>query len=141
MSRNLYDAGAVLMPQGTYNSAQSFAPFAINPRALATSAVAINLQAAPVASATFTVEVASCEAGVYKPVGSLVWPAGVAGSKQVALGVNSSLAETLNNTSAWMRLSLATTGALTGSAWLTKPTSGGPGLASRSYTLDGVNQL
>lgn len=122
-----FDAGAVLMTHGTYSSNQSFAPAQLYPRQLATSMLEIHLSSPPSSSCTFVVEVASTSGGVYSPIASLVWPAGLTGAKQVALGVNGSVAASVNNTSQWMRLSLVTTGALTGSAWLTKPTDGGPG--------------
>jgi hypothetical protein len=132
------DAATMLMPHGTYNSTQSFAPLQISPRHLATTMLQVHMLTPPSASCTLTVEIASTAGGVYSPITSIPWPAGVAGSRQVAFGVHSALAKVLNTTSAWMRLSLATTGALTGSAWLTKPSDGSFGLASRSYHLEPV---
>jgi hypothetical protein len=89
----------------------------------------VSMTTPPVSSCTFTVEVASTSGGAYSPITSIAWPAGISGSRQVAFGVNASLAKFLNSTSAWMRLSLATSGALTGSAWLGKA-SGGVGIGA-----------
>lgn len=138
---SILDLGAVLMPHATYSSNQSFPPILIYPRQLGTALVQVHMLTPPVASCTLAFEVASTSAGVYSVINTYTWPAGVSGSRQPPLGVNSSLAQVLNNQSIWMRLSLTTTGALTGSAWLTKASDGGPGLASRSYHLDGVNAL
>src|SRR4029453_4191020 len=121
---SILDTGTVLMPHATYSTTQSFAPLLLYPRQLGTAALVIHLLTPPAASATFTVEVASTSGGTYSPIGVHVWPAGVSGSRQLALGVNSSLAHKLNTTSLWLRLSLTTTGALTGSAFLTKASDG-----------------
>jgi hypothetical protein len=138
---SILDTATILMPHGTYNSTQSFPGLALYPRQLPTAAVTIHLLTPPVASAVFTLEVASTQNGVYSPVAVLTWPAGVSGSKQLALGANSSRAWLANNTCVWARLSLTTTGALTGSAWLTKASDGSFGLASRSYALDNIGAL
>jgi hypothetical protein len=137
----MLDTATMVMPTGTYNSSQSFPALLLYPRQLPTTMLQIHMLTPPAAAATFTLEVASTQNGVYSVINTYTWPAGVAGSKQLAVGVNSSLAKTLNTTSVWLRLSLTTTGALTGSAWLTKPTDGGPGLGSRSYSLDAINPV
>ena len=137
----ILDVSTVLMPQGTYSTSQSFPGLNHHPRQLPTTRVVVSLQTPPVASATFLVEVASTQGGTYSEVGRLVWPAGLAGSQAVGVGVSPSLAQRLNTTSAWLRLSLTTAGALTGSAWLTKPSDGSFGLGSRSYHLDQINAL
>jgi hypothetical protein len=137
----ILDAATMLMPHNTYSTNQSFTPILIYPRQLSTTMVQVHMLTPPVASCTLAFEVASTSGGVYSVINVYTWPAGVSGSKQLALGVNSSLARVLNNQSIWLRLSLTTTGALTGSAWLTKASDGGPGLGSRSYHLDGVNAL
>ena len=134
----ILDVSTVLVPQGTYSTSQSFPGLAVNPRQIATTMVTIALQTPPVASATFVVEVASTQGGVYSEVGRLTWPAATTGSRQVPLGVSASSAWVKNNQAAWLRLSLTTTGALTGSAWLAKPSDGSFGLGSRSYHLDGL---
>lgn len=132
----IVDAATMLMSQGKYNSFQSFPALQLYPRQLPTAHLVISLQTPPVASATFVVEVASTAAGSYREIARLVWPAATSGSRDVPLGVSSSAAWMQNTTSLWMRLSLTTVGALTGSAWLTKPSDGSFGLASRSYHLD-----
>jgi hypothetical protein len=137
----LLDVSTLLMPSGTYNSNQSFPPLLLYPRQLPSCTLTIHLLTPPVASAVFTLEVASTQNGVYSASAVITWPAGVSGSKQLALGVNGSRAWMANNQSLWVRLSLTTAGALTGSAWLSKGADGGPGLGSRSYHLDGVNAL
>jgi hypothetical protein len=137
----ILDAATVLMPHGTYSSNQSFPGLALYPRQLPTAAVTIHMLVPPVSSCTFTLEVASTQNGVYSPIAVLTWPAGVVGSRQLAVGANSARAWIANNTSVWARLSLTTTGALTGSAWLSKRADGGPGLGSRSYHLDTINAI
>jgi hypothetical protein len=117
----IYDAATVLMPHATYSSNQSFAPIQVYPRQLAATMLEVHMAPPPAASCTLTVEVASTSAGVYSPITSITWPAGVAGSRTVAFGVNASLAKFVNNQSVWLRASLVTSGALTGSAWLAKP--------------------
>jgi hypothetical protein len=126
----IYDAATVLMAHNTYASNQSFAPILIYPRQLATTMVQIHLLTPPVAACTFALEIASTQAGAYSVINTYGWPAGVSGSRQLAVGVSPSLARILNNQSAWLRMSLVTTGALTGSAWLTKPSDGGMGTGS-----------
>jgi hypothetical protein len=138
---SIVDVATLLMPQGTYSTNQSFPGLAISPRQLPTAAVTIHLLTPPVSSCTFVLEVASTQNGVYSPVAVVTWPAGQVGSKQLAIGANSSRAWLANNTCQWARLSLTTTGALTGSAWLSKPSDGSFGLASRSYSLDGIGAL
>jgi hypothetical protein len=125
----ILDAATVLMPQGTYNSTQSFPALQLYPRQLGPSVVTISVQSPPVAAATFVVEVASTSGGVYREIGRLTWPAGLTGSRDVPLGIAGRAAWMQNNTANWLRLSLTTTGALTGSAWLTKP-GDGPGLGA-----------
>jgi hypothetical protein len=126
---SILDLGAMLMPAGTYATSQSFTPILAYPRQLGVSVVTIALQSPPTASATFLIEVASTSGGVYREVARLVWPAGLTGSRDVPLGVSANAAWRQDNTAQWLRLSLTTTGALTGSAWLTKPADG-PGLGA-----------
>jgi hypothetical protein len=58
------------------------------------------------------------------------------------VGVNSSLAQVLNNTSVWVRASVTLSGPLTlAGSWLSPASDGGPGLGSRSYHLDSINAL
>jgi hypothetical protein len=118
---SIVDAGAMPMPPGKYNSSQSFKILQLYPRQLPTSVVAISLQTPPVGSATFVVEVSSTAAGTFREIARLAWPSGLSGSREVPLGIGSSSAWMQNNTSSWLRLSLTTTGPLTGSAWLSKP--------------------
>jgi hypothetical protein len=115
------DAGATLMMQGTYNSAQSFPAILAYPRQLPTAEVTISLQSPPTGTATFVIETASTSGGTFREIARLAWPSGFIGSQNVPLGVSSSAAWRQNNQAQWLRLSLATTGALTGSAWLGKP--------------------
>jgi hypothetical protein len=136
---SILDLGAVLMAQNTYSTSQSVPAINVHAGKLASTMVTVALQTPPVASAVFALEIASTQNGTYSEIGRLVWPAGLAGSKHVEVGVSPALAQRLNNQAAWLRLSLTTSGPLTGSAWLSKPTDGGPGLASRSYALDNVN--
>jgi hypothetical protein len=124
---SIVDAGAVLMPAATYNANQSFSVLQLYPRQLPTAVVIISLQSPPTGTATFAIEVASTSGGVYREIARLVWPAGLTGARDVPLGVSARGAWLQNTTSAWLRLSLTTTGALTGSAWLMKPTDGGIG--------------
>jgi hypothetical protein len=136
---SIVDVATQLMAQNTYTTSQSLPAINVHPGKLATTFVTINLQTPPAASATFALEIAATPNGTYSEIGRLVWPAGLSGSKTVEVGVNAALAQRLNNQAAWMRLSLTTSGPLTGSAWLSKPSDGGPGLGSRSYSLDNVN--
>jgi hypothetical protein len=122
---SILDLATVLMPQGAYNSNQSFPALQLYPRQLGTSVVTISLQSPPTASTTFTVEEASTAGGTFTPIGRLTWPAGLIGSKDVEIGVSANAAWRQNNTAQWLRLSLTTTTSLTGSAWLSKP--GGAG--------------
>ena len=137
----MLDVSTLLMPAGTYATNQSFPPILLYPRQLPSCTLTVHLLTPPVASAVFTVEVAATQNGVYSASAVVTWPAGVAGSKHLALGVNGSQAWMANTQSLWVRLSLTTSGALTGSAWVSKAADGGPGLGSRSYHLDGVNAL
>jgi hypothetical protein len=136
---SVVDAGTMLMPLGTYNSNQSFTALQLYPRQLGTSVVTINLTTPPVASAVFVVEEASTSGGTYREVGRLTWLAGMSGPQTVPLGVSARAAWMQNNQAQWLRISLTTTGALTGSAWVTKASDGGPGLgAGPNAVLTGV---
>jgi hypothetical protein len=126
----ILDLGAVLMAHGTYSSNQSFPPILLYPRQLPSCTLTIHLLTPPVASAVFTVEVAATQNGVYSASAVVTWPAGVAGARQLTLGVNGSRAWMANHQSLWVRLSLTTSGALTGSAWVTKAADGGIGTGS-----------
>ena len=137
----IVDAATMLMPQGTYSTSQALPGLELHPRHLATAVVTIAVQVPPVASAVFAVEVASTQAGDFPVHPRLAWPAAMSGARHVAAGASASAAQLLSNTSAWIRLSLTTTGALTGSAWLTTSRDGSFGLASRSYALDGLGAL
>lgn len=141
MSATMLDSATVLMPLGTYSTTQSFTPLQVSPRLLAATMLQLSITSPPSAAATFTLEVASTSGGAYSVLSTLVWPAGTSGSRQVGIGANADLARALNTTSLWMRLSVVCSGAFTGSAWLAKPSDGGPGLGSRSYTLDSINAL
>jgi hypothetical protein len=135
---SILDVATVLMPQGTYNSTQSFPALQLYPRQLAPSAVTIALQSPPTAAATFVVEVASTSGGTYREIGRLTWPAGLIGSKDVELGVSANAAWRQNNTAQWLRLSLTTTTSLTGSAWLSKPGGAGGTGSDVGDVLTGV---
>jgi hypothetical protein len=126
---SILDLGAVLMPVGTYASNQSFPALQLYPRHLGTSVVTISLQSPPTGAATFILEVASTSAGTYREIARLVWPAGLTGSRDVAVGVSGSAAWRQNNQADWLRLSVQTSTALTGSAWVGKP-GGAVGLGS-----------
>ena len=136
---SILDTATLLMPSGTYSSNQSFTPLLVYPRQLATTMLVISMTTPPVSSCTFVVEVATTSGGTYTTIQNIAWPAGISGSREVAFGVNSALAKFVNNQSLWMRLSLVTAGALTGSAWLSKPSDGSFGLATRSYHLDNLS--
>jgi hypothetical protein len=117
----IVDLATFVMPAATYNSSQSFPPIQLYPRQLGTSVVTISLQTPPVAAATFAIEVASTSGGTYREIARLVWPAGLTGSRDVPLGVSARAAWRQDNQAQWLRLSLTTSTAFTGSAWLTKP--------------------
>ena len=86
--------------------------------------------------------VATTQNGTYSTIATLVWPAGTSGSKQVSIGAKGAMAQVVNNQAAWLRASVTLSGPLTlAGSWLSTSSDGGVGLASRSYTLDGVNQL
>jgi hypothetical protein len=136
----IFDAGATLMPHGTYSTNQSFPGIQLYPRQLA-GAVLIHMLVRPTASAVFTIEEASTAAGAYSVIGTHVWPAGVVGSKKLEVPAGSSRAAIANNTASWVRLTLTTTTSFTGSVSVTRQSDGGPGLGSRSYALDNINAL
>jgi hypothetical protein len=117
----IVDSATMLMPAGTYNTTQSFPALQLYPRQLPTAMVTISLQSPPTGAATFLIEVASTQAGTYREIARLVWPSGMTGSKDVSLGVSGNAAWRQGNQAQWLRMSLTTGTALTGSAWLTKP--------------------
>ena len=138
----ILDAATMLIPSGQITTSQDFPALQLHPRTLPVCHWVVSMLIPPAASALFRLSVAATEAGVYTEIARLSWPAGSSGSKQVPLGVSGHLAHVLNNQAAWVRASITLTGPLTlAGSWLSKPTDGGPGLASRSYTLDGVNAL
>lgn len=136
------DAANQLIPAGVISSTQDFTPIPCAPRSFGPSAWLINVTVPPAAAVTFTLSVASTQGGAYTVCNRFAWPAGVSGSKSVQIGFGGNAAHVLNNTAAWMRASVTLTGPLTlGGSWLTQASDGGPGLGSRSYSLDNINQL
>jgi hypothetical protein len=92
----------------------------------------------PVAAVTFVLEASTLAAGPYVTLSTLVWPAGKTGSQAIELGVQGNLSRIHSGTHHFVRVTTTQSGAWTGSSWLTKSADGSPGLASRSYALDGV---
>ncbi len=138
----IVDVASMLIAPGQVTTSTDFAPLSCAPRFLPTCAWVISMLTPPAAAATFTLAVATTQNGTFTPIATLDWPAGTSGSQQVRLGAGGNLAEVLNNQSAWLRASVTLSGPLTlNGSWLTKASDGGPGLASRSYTLDGINAL
>ena len=136
----ILDVGTQLAPSGVVSSTQDFPAIQAHPRQLPTCAWVVSMLTPPSAAATFTLAVSTTKNDVYKTIATLVWPAGTSGSKQVQLGAGGNLAQVLNNQAVWLRASVVTTGAMTvAGSWLTKSSDGGPGLGSRSYTLDTIN--
>lgn len=138
----MIDSALMLLPSGLISASHDGTPIACSPRFLPTCEWVVSLLAPPAASAVFTLSVATTQAGAYTVISTLTWPAGVTGSKAVALGAGGNVAQVLNNQSAWLRASVTLSGPLTmAGSWLSKASDGGPGLASRSYTLDGINSI
>jgi hypothetical protein len=138
----LVDAATMLIASGQVTTSQDFPPLLLRPRTLPTCSWVISMLIPPSASALFRLSVATTEGGAYSEIARLTWPAGTSGSRQAPIGVSGNLAQVLNNTSVWLRVSVTLTGPLTlAGSWLTKSSDGGPGLGSRSYHLDGINQL
>jgi hypothetical protein len=138
----MIDSALQLITSGPISSSTDFAPLACAPRFLPTCAWVINILSPPAASCTFTLAVSTTQNGTYRTIETYTWPAGVTGAKQLRLGAGGNLAQVLDNQSVWLRASVALTGPLTmAGSWLTKAADGGPGLASRSYTLDNINVI
>jgi hypothetical protein len=123
----IYDAGSLLIPQGAISTSQSFPALPVEARLLPTTAWVVNVTVPPVAAATFTLEAATLEAGPYVPLATLPWPAGQTGSHQSAAGVAGNLSRAVSATHHFVRVSVATAGALSASSWLTTY-GGAPGL-------------
>jgi hypothetical protein len=136
----IVDAGTMLFPAGQITTNTDGTPLLIRPRTLTTCAWVISMLVPPAGAATFSLAVSNLPAGTYTTISTVQWAAGQSGSRQVPLGLNSNLAQVLDNDSLWVRCSVTTAGALTlAGSWLTKASDGGPGLGSRSYALDGLN--
>jgi hypothetical protein len=138
----ILDAGMMLAPAGQVTTNTDFTPLACTVRDLLVCVWAVHVTVPPAAAATFVLAMATSTAGPWQTIATLVWPAGLVGAKQVPIGVSASLAAHLNMQAAYLRASVTLSGPLTlAGSWLSKPSDGGPGLASRSYTLDTINQL
>ncbi len=138
----LVDAALQLMPSGQVTTSQDFPAIACAPRYLPTCSWVVSMLTPPANAATFTLSVSATQNGTFSPIAMLVWPASTSGSRQVRLGAGGNVAQILNNQSAWLRASVSLSGPLTvAGSWLSKASDGGPGLGSRSYSLDGINQL
>jgi cytolysin (calcineurin-like family phosphatase) len=136
------DAATMLIPSGAVSTGTTdFPALQVAPRFLPTCAWVVSMLTPPSAAATFSLAVSSTQNGTFTTIDTFQWPAGTSGSKSVALGVQGDMVQFVNNQAAWVRASVTCTGALTCTSWLTKAADGGPGLASRSYSLDGVNAL
>ena len=137
----ILDVGTLLLssPAGSGNTVGT--PLLLYPRQLATCAWVVDVVTAPSASCLFSLAVASTEAGVYTAISSWTWPAAEVGRKQLGVGLQGNMAQAVNNTALWVRCSVATAGTFGAMSWLGKLSSGSFGLASRAYSLDGINQL
>ena len=130
----------MLIPSGLVSATQDFPAIQAYPRTLPSCSWVVSMLVPPSAAATFTLAVATTQNGVYTVISTCVWPAGSSGSRQVPVGVSGNLAQVLNNTSVWVRASVTLSGPLTlAGSWLSKSSDGGPGLGSRSYSLDNIN--
>src|SRR4029453_17739940 len=109
----ILDAGTMLLPSGVISANTDGAPLLIHPRTLPTCQWVISMLTPPVASATFTLSVSNVVAGTYTTIATVTWAAGQSGSRQVPIGLNSNLAQRLDNDSAWLRCSVVTVGSLT----------------------------
>ena len=138
----ILEANTVLIPSGAVSASGDFPALPLHPRTLPTCHWVLAVTVPPVASATFTLAVSTTQNGMFRTIATLVWPAGLSGSRQVPVGVQGHLAQVLNNQALWIRASVILSGPLTlAGSWLTKPSDGSFGLASRSYALDAINQL
>jgi hypothetical protein len=127
----ILDTGMMLAPAGVVNTNTDFTPLACVPRLLPTCAWSVHVSVPPVASCTFTLQIAAATTGPWSTISTLAWPAGLTGARQVSLGASARLASVLNWSAAYLRVSVTTAGALTlAGAWLSKPSDGGPGLGS-----------
>jgi hypothetical protein len=134
------DAAVMLIPAGQIPTSQDFPALQVQPRFLPTYAWVISVLIPPVASCTFTLAVSTTQNGTFTTIATFPWPAGVVGSRQVRVGAGGNAAQLLAQASAWLRASVQTTGSLTvAGSWLSKASDGGPGLGSRSYSLDSIN--
>jgi hypothetical protein len=139
---SILDLGMSLIPAGVVSSSQDFTPLPCVPRLLPACVWAVHVSGPPSASATFTLAIATSTAGPWRTISTLAWPASTSGSKQVPVGLSASLAQHLDLTAAFLRVSVALSGPLTlAGSWVSKPADGSFGLASRSYHLDGINAL
>ena len=133
-----FDLSTVLL-QGTFTTSQQGTPLDVAARYLPSSAVMVNVSAiAATGTYVFTVDVASSQGGVYTPVASLTWPAGVTTTRQLEIGYQGKQAQFVNNQSRWLRLTLQVSGgtpSVTCTAWLTKSVGGGVGLGARAGDL------
>ena len=138
---SVLDALTMLIPSGLVSSSQDFPALQLNPRTLPTCHWVVSMLVPPVAAATFTLAVATTQNGTYSTITTLVWP-GASGSRQVPVGVQGAMAQFKNNQAAWLRASVALSGPLTlAGSWLSTSSDGGPGLGSRSYSLDNINAI
>jgi hypothetical protein len=127
----ILDIANQLAPAGQVTTNTDFTPLPCVPRLLPTCAWSVHVSSPPVASCTFTLQVATSTAGPWSTISTLAWPAGLTGARQVSLGVSARLAQVLHWSAAYLRMSVTTAGALTlAGSWLGKPTDGGPGLGS-----------
>lgn len=136
------DALTMLIPAGLISASGDFPALQLHPRHLPSCAWVVSMLIPPAASATFSLAISTINNGIYRTIKTLVWPSATSGSRQVPIGVSGALAQILNNQSAWLRASVTLSGPLTlAGSWLSKPSDGGPGLGSRSYSLDNINML
>jgi hypothetical protein len=138
----IVDIANQLAPAGQVTTSTDFTPLPCTVRDLPHCTWVVSMLVPPAAAATFVLAIATTTAGPWQTIATCPWPAGTSGSRQVPLGVSASLAAYLNLTAAYLRASVTLSGPLTlAGSWLTKASDGGPGLGSRSYTLDAINAL
>jgi hypothetical protein len=81
----ILDTATMLIPAGAVSTSQDFPAILAYPRDLPVCHWVVALTVPPSAAATFTLAVASTQAGSYSTIATLVWPAGTSGSKQVPI--------------------------------------------------------
>jgi hypothetical protein len=131
MTKAIYDAAAILIPDATYSGPQNFGAVALAGGKLKDVAWIMNCTVPPSNDCTITLSAGDTASGPWIDILAYIWPAGLSGPHTVSLGLTGSLARLSAPTARFVRCRIAIPGgSIRLESWVTKG-GGDVGLGTR----------